>query len=128
MTCSWVESLSIVKMSHLPKFIYRWKKKIHSEHMKFLKRKNDKVISKIQMKIMKVMINQNNLEEDEVWGHTGCQSMPQKGSGRLKRWVSKSHSPKSDLHRYGHLIYDKGGGAVQWGEDSFFFFKYMVLG
>lgn len=34
--------------------------------MKFLKRKNDKVISKIQMKIMKVMINQNNLEEDEV--------------------------------------------------------------
>lgn len=74
MLCSSVESLSIVKMSDLCKFIYRCNK-IPFRISEVLKVNIDEVISKIYMKIWRAKINQDNLDEDRLCGHTRCQTI-----------------------------------------------------
>ena len=130
--CSWIERINIVKMTILPKAIYKIQCNLYQTTNGVFHRTRTKCF-KIYMETQKTQNGQSNLE-----GET-------KGAGRIRlpsfrlyykatviktEWYSPKtrnidqwnmiERPEINPHTYGQSIYDKEGKNISWREDRLF--------
>ena len=125
--CSWIGRINIVKMTLLPKAIYRFNA-LPIQLFHRTRRKNFTVCVETQ----KTLNSQSNLEKEKwnwrnqaSWLQTILQSYSNQDSMALaqKRNIgqwNRIESPEINPHTYGHLIFDKGGENIQWRKESLF--------
>ena len=129
--CSCIWKINIVKMSILPKAIYRFNAIPIKVSMVFFHRTRTNNFTNC-MEIQKTSNSQSNLEKEE-WN---CRNQPawlqallqshshQDGMVLAQRQKYRSmeqiESPEINPHTYGHLIFDKGGKHIQWRKDNLF--------
>ena len=128
--CSWIKRINIVKMSILPKAIYRFNAipiKLPAVFFTEL----EQTIS-VCMEIQKTSNSQSNLEKEEcnwrnqpAWLQTILQSYSHQDSvvlsqRRKYRTMEQIESPEINPCTDGHLIFEKGGKTIQWREDNLF--------
>ena len=97
--------INIVKMSILPKAIYRFNAlpvKLPTVFFTEL----DQIISQFVWKYQKPQIAK------EILSHSHQDSMVQAQRQNIDQWT-KIESPEINPHTYGHLIFDKGGKNIQ---------------
>ena len=111
--CSWIGRINIVKMTILPKAIYRFNA-IPTKSIFYRTRTSN---LKFFMETQKTPNSQSNLEKEEQswrnhtpWLQTLLQSYSNQNSIVL--------APEINPHTYGQLIYDKGGRNTQWRKDN----------
>ena len=96
-TISWIGRISIMKMSTLPKAIYKF--------------------NAIPIKLAKVFFRElEQMISQFVWKY----KKPQIAKATLKRSLNFLESPEINPRTYGHLIFDKGCKNIQWRKDNFF--------
>ena len=129
--CSWIRRINIVKMSILPKVIYRFNTISVKLPMVFFYRTRTNNFT-ICMEIQRTLNNQSNLKKEEwnwkdqpAWLQTILQSYSHQDSMVLAqrqkhRWMEQIESQEINPHAYGHLIFDKGGKNIQWRKDNLF--------
>ena len=129
--CSWIGRINIVKMTILPKAIYRFSAipiKLPVAFFTELEQKN----LKIYMETQKTPNSQSSLEgtkrswrNQTPWLQTILQSYSNQDNMVLAQKqkyssMEQDKSPEINPHTYGQLIYDKGGKDLQWRKDSLF--------
>ena len=123
--------INIVKMTILPKAIYRFNAVPIKPAMAFftqLEQKNFTVCRETQ----KTPNSQSNLEKENRAGGTRLPDfrLYYKATVMKRVWYwhknrnidqwNKTESPEINPRTYGQLIYDKGGKDIQWRKDSLF--------
>ena len=128
-TTSWIRRINIVKMSVLPKAIYRFNV-IPIKLLTIFQRTKTNNFP-ICMEIQKTSNSQSNLEKEEQnWRNQPSllQTIPQEYShqdsmilaqGNIDQW-NKIESPEINPHTYGHLIFNKGSNNIHWRTDNLF--------
>ena len=130
-SCSWIGRINILKMSILPKTIYRFNS-IPIKLSTLFFRELEQIISQFVWKHKKTSDRQSNLEKEE-WNwrnqHAWLQTILQSYSHQTVWYQHKDknidqrnkiESPEINPHFYGHFIFDKGGQNIQWRKDNLF--------
>ena len=129
--CSWIGRINIVKMSILPKAIYRFNA-ISIKLLMVFFTELEQIISQFVWKYKKTSNSQGNLVKEErnwrnqpAWLQAILQSYSHQDSMVLAqrqeyRLMEQIESPEINPCTYGHLIDDKGGKNIQWTKDSLF--------
>ena len=128
---SWIGRINIVKMTILPKEIYRFSvipSKLPKTFFTELGQKNLKICTKTQ----KTPNSQSNLRKKNRAGGVTLPDFRLYCKTTVIKTVSSWHknrnidpwnrieSPETNPHTYGQLIYDKGGKTIWWRKDSLF--------
>ena len=129
-SCSWIGRINIVKMTILPKEIYRFNEISIKLPMAFSTELEKKCT--ICMETQKTMNSQSNLEKEKrswrkqpswlwtiLWSysHQDCMVLAQNRS--IDLW-NKMESLEINPRTCGYLIFDKRGTNIWWGKDSLF--------
>ena len=131
-SCSWTGRINIMKMSKLPKEIYRFNALSIKLPMIFFTELEQAINSTICMEKWKTPNSWSNLEKEEwnwrnqtSWLQTILQSYSHQDSmvlaqnRNIDQW-NKIESPETNLCIYGHLIFDRGGKNIQRRKGNIF--------
>ena len=129
--CSWIARFNIVKMTILPKAIYRFNATPIKLPMAFFTELEQK-LSTIHMETQKTPNSQSNFQkEKQSWRNQAHDFKIHHKATVIKtvwywqknrtidQW-NRIESPEINPRIYGQLIYDKGGKDIQWRKDSLF--------
>ena len=138
--CSWTVGINIVKMTILPKAIYRFNANPVKLHIAFFTELEQKFLQFVwkhkSPQIAKVILrrkkktNKQSWKNQALWLQTILQSYSNQDSMGLAQKKKKKNrntdqwnsmvSPEINPCTYGHLIFDKGGKNIHWRTDSLF--------
>ena len=121
--CSWIGRINILKMSILPKAIYRFNT-IPIKLPRVFFTELEQIISQFVWKYKKPQLAKailRNWRNQSAWLQTILQShRHQRHKDRnIDQW-NKILNPEINPCTYGHLIFDKGGKHIQWRKDNLF--------
>jgi hypothetical protein len=129
--CPWIGKINIVKMSILPKAIYRFNAipiKIPTQFFNELVRTIHRFISiNNKPRIAKTLLMDKRTSGEiimpdlklfyrEIVIRTAWYWYSDR---QVDQW-NRSEDPEMNSHTYGHLIFDKGAKTIQWKKDSIF--------
>ena len=120
--CSWIGRINIVKITILPKAIYRFNAiriKLPMVFFTELEQITSQFVWKYKKpQIAKAILRKKNGLEKSTWVTSETVWYWHKDRN-IDQW-NRIESPEINLRTYGHLIFDKGGKNIQWKKDNLF--------